>query len=122
MYKIEQNSKNEIIAAEYSNEKLYEPLMLLCNLKKSAEKSKSKLFIKNNLCETNLKSFEKSTLLINDYYKKSNSSETKESFQSFQSFHNLIINFTSPEILLNASYLLSVAAVISLLNPKLNDN
>lgn len=119
MYKIEQNSKNEIIAAEYSNEKLYEPLMLLCNLKKSAETSKSKLFIKNNLCETNLKSFEKSTLLINDYYKKSNSSETKESFQSF---HNLIINFTSPEILLNASYLLSVAAVISLLNPKLNDN
>ena len=45
-----------------------------------------------------------------------------EAENALKEIQRSIINSASPSLLLNASYLLSATAVISLLNPKLDDD
>lgn len=98
-----------------SFKQLTKSVQITLNISTNEEKSQNQQFVNiNNI---------KSTLL-----NKSIDHQKKQKFTLYEAENALkeiqrsIINSASPSLLLNASYLLSATAVISLLNPKLDDD
>lgn len=151
MYKIEQNIKNEMIADSnksdrnivskscnnndiiskassdkegIGSEKSFEPLTLSCNLNKSVRilKDKSNTTTEKMYYNDSYKISSSELTQSVSYIKETKQLSLQEAEENLKECSKSIIDFASPAVLLNASYLLSVTAVISLLNPKLDND
>lgn len=123
------NTKSSNKTLNYvSSETAYEPIMLIYNLKKNffnLYPSINAKQSKNNISDTsNMKDFiplEKSVSTIITHKKITNLTKN-QAVTKLKECSSSILNSSCEFSLAYASYLLSVTAVISLLNPKLEDN
>lgn len=93
-------------------EKLYEPLILSCNLKRSILNFQDQQQSSKSASKKELISLKDLSSTANSYKKLT----LEKAEENLNEIRNSILNFSSPSAILNASYLLSASIVFHLLN------